>query len=190
MKHRTFGRYIAVVTILLTAETLAAQEVKTTTSHSAGGTVVRVETTLAQAPQETWRWLATEKGLQCWAAPIVRLDLRIGGKLETNYDAKASIGGPGTITLGILNFVEAEFLTFKVKLNDAFSEVLQAEDDNLQEVIRLERLPNGGTRIVSTMIGWGGDPEWAKVVEFFAKGNEASYKGLVKCAAGTQTSLK
>jgi uncharacterized protein YndB with AHSA1/START domain len=191
------GKYLKITSLLgvslalLSANTLSAQEVKTTTSHSsAGGTVVRVETTLSQSPQEVWRWFATEKGLQCWAAPLIRLDLRIGGKLETNYNAKASIGGPGTITLGIVNFVEAEFLTFKVKLNDAFSEVLQAEDDNLQEVIRLERLPNGGTRIVSTMIGWGSGADWDRAAEFFAKGNEASYKDLAKCAVGAQTATK
>jgi uncharacterized protein YndB with AHSA1/START domain len=180
-----------VAALLLSTTTLMAQEVKTTTSHSlTGGTVVRVEGTVAQSPQEVWKFFSTEKGLRCWAAPVVRLDLRIGGKLETNYDAKSSIGGPGTITLGIVNFVEAEFLTFKVKLNDSFSEVLQAEDDHLQEVVRFEKLPSGGTRIISTMIGWGTDPEWSKVVDFFAKGNETSYKDLAKCAAGTQTVTK
>lgn len=177
----------AAVAILLAATTIAAQDVKTTTTRSsAGDTVVRVEGTLAQSPQEVWRLFATEKGLQCWVAPVVRLDMRIGGKIETNYDAKASIGGPGTITLGIVNYVAAEFLTLKVKLNDAFSKTLQAEDGNLQEVIRLEKLPGGGTRVISTMIGWGTGPEWDQAALFFAKGNAASYKSLAKCAAGRQ----
>ena len=180
-----------VAVLMLAATTIAAQDVKTTTSHSASGaTVVRVETTLAQSPQEVWKWFATEKGLQCWAAPVVRLDLRIGGKLETNYNTKSSIGGPGTISLGIINYVDAEFLTFKVNLNDAFSQALQAEDGNLQEVIRFDKLPGGGTRIISTMIGWGAGPEWDRVAGFFAKGNEASYKSLAKCAIDTPAPIK
>jgi uncharacterized protein YndB with AHSA1/START domain len=184
------NRFVAAV-LLLAASTLAAQDVKTTTTHSStGDIVVRVEGTVAQSPQAVWRLFSTEKGLQCWVAPVVRLDMRIGGKIETNYDAKASIGGPGTITLGIVNYVEAEFLTLKVKLNDAFSKAIQAEDGNLQEVIRLEKLPGGGTRIISTMIGWGSGPEWARAAEFFAKGNEASYKDLAKCAAHAQSLLK
>jgi len=132
-----------------------------------------------------WKWFSTEEGLKCWVAPLVKLDLRIGGKLQSNYDAKSSIGAAGTITLGITNYVDAELITFKVSLNDSFSELLQAEDGNLQEVIRLDTLPNGGTRVISTMVGWGIGPEWDRAADFFVKGNAYSYKILAQCVDGT-----
>ncbi len=127
--------------------------------------------------------MATENGLRCWAAPLVRLDLRIGGSLQSNYNKNATIGDPGTISLGIVNYVENEIMTYRVRLNDEFSAQLRSEDGNLQEIIQLLRLRNGGTRLVSTMVGWGKGAEWDKAVAFFAKGNEFSYKELAKCVA-------
>lgn len=97
---------------------------------------------------------------------------------------RTTSGGAGTISLGIVNYVDNELITFKVNLNDAFSEKLRSEDDRLQEVIQLQRLPNGGTRVVSMMLGWGTGAEWDKAIAFFAKGNEWSYKNLAKCVGG------
>jgi hypothetical protein len=162
----------------------AAQDVKTTTTRTTSGErVVRVETTLRQTPETTWKWFSAEEGLKCWVAPLVRLDLRTGGVLETNYDKSSAIGGAGTISLRILNYVENEVMTFKVKLNEAFSERLQSEDDNLQEVIQLQRLPNGTTCLVSSMVCCGSGADWDRAITFFARGNEWSYKELAKCAA-------
>jgi uncharacterized protein YndB with AHSA1/START domain len=159
-----------------------AQEVTTTTLRTASGErVVRVETVLRQPPEAVWKAFATEQGLRCWVAPVVRLDLRTGGSLTTNYDKGAAIGDAGTISLGILNYVENEEITYKVKLTDAFAERLRAEDGNLQEVVQLQRLADGGTKVVSSMVGWGNGEEWEKIFAFFAKGNEWTYKNLAKC---------
>jgi uncharacterized protein YndB with AHSA1/START domain len=147
---------------------------------------VRVEATWSQSPEITWKYFATEDGLRCWAAPVVRLDLRIGGSLQSNHGKKAVIGDPGTISLGIVNYVENEIMTYRVKLNDEFSAQLRSEDGNLQEIIQLQRLRNGGTRLVSTMVGWGKGAEWDKAAAFFAKGNEWSYQQLAKCVADSK----
>jgi uncharacterized protein YndB with AHSA1/START domain len=161
-----------------------AQEVKTTTPRTASGErVVRVETTLRQSPETVWQAFATEAGLRCWAAPVIKLDLRTGGSMAANYDKNAAIGGAGTITSGILNYVENEEITYKVKLTDEFAASLRAEDGNLQEVVQLQRLGNGGTRVVSSMVGWGRGEAWDKTFDFFVKGNEWSYKNLAKCHA-------
>jgi uncharacterized protein YndB with AHSA1/START domain len=158
------------------------QEVKTTRLRAASGErVVRVETTLRQSPDTVWTAFSTEEGLRCWVAPVVRLDLRTGGSLVTNYDKAAAIGSPGTISLPILNYVEKEEITFKVKLNEAFPERLRSEDDRLQEVVQLQRLADGGTKVVSSMVGWGSGEEWDKAFEFFARGNEWTYRNLAKC---------
>lgn len=160
------------------------QEVRTSRPQTVSGErVLRVETTLQQPLERVWKAFATEEGLKCWIAPVVRLDLRTGGSLSTNYDKAATIGSPGTISLVVLNYVEDQEITFKVKLNSTFSERLQSEDGNLQEVVVFHRLPNGGTKVVSSMVGWRSGEEWDKAFEFFARGNEWSYKSLVKCFA-------
>jgi uncharacterized protein YndB with AHSA1/START domain len=160
------------------------QEVRTTRPHTVSGErVLRVETMLQQPLERVWKAFSTEEGLRCWIAPVVRLDLRTGGSLSTNYDETAAIGGPGTISLVILNYVEGEEITFRVKLNRTFSERLRSEDGNLQEVVEFRRLPGGGTKVVSSMVGWGSGEEWDKAFEFFARGNEWTYENLVKCFA-------
>lgn len=151
---------------------------------SSGERVLSVETSFAQPPSSIWNWFSNEQRLKCWIAPVVRLDLKTGGTLQTNYTKSASIGDPGTIALEILNYVEPEILTFKIKLNETFSERLRSEDGNLQEIIQLQRLPNGGTRMVSSMVGWGTGKEWDKAIAFFAQGNEWTYKNLATCVAG------
>jgi uncharacterized protein YndB with AHSA1/START domain len=151
---------------------------------ASGERAVRVDATLKQPPETTWKFFSTEDGLKCWAAPVIRLDLRIGGSLKSNYDRSASIGDAGTISLGILNYVENEVMTYKVSLNDAFSAELRSQDGNLQEIIQLQRRPDGGTHLVSSMVGWGTGAEWDKAVVFFEKGNEWSYQQLAKCVEG------
>jgi uncharacterized protein YndB with AHSA1/START domain len=175
--------------ILLAAAGVAAavaqaQTVVTHQKSASGERVLLVEATVAQPPERVWKAFATEEGARCWVAPAVQLDFRTGGSMQSNYDAKAGVGGPGTIRLGITNVIENELLTYKIKLTDSFSKQLQAEDGNLQEVVRLERQPDGGTRVVAQMLGWGTGPEWDKTYDFFARGNDWSLKQLVNCLAG------
>jgi hypothetical protein len=115
-------------------------------------------------------------------APAIRLDLRAGGSLRTNYDAKAGVDGHGAITLPILDLAPNERIVYRVKLTDNFGPQLQGEDGNLRETVQLQRLPNGGTMVVSSMAGWGKGGQWDKVYDFFTKGNEYTYKELAKCA--------
>jgi uncharacterized protein YndB with AHSA1/START domain len=177
---------IALASLMGSAAVSAASEVRASTvSMASNERAVRVEATWSQSPEITWKYFATEDGLRCWAAPVVRLDLRIGGSLQTNYDKKAAIGDAGTISLGIVNYVENELMTYRVKLNDEFPAQLRSEDGNLQEIIQLQRLRNGGTRLVSTMVGWGNGSDWDKAIAFFAKGNEWSYKQLAKCVSAS-----
>lgn len=163
-------------------ETHPWRQVNTTRPRTASGErVLRVETELRQSPETVWKAFATEEGLRCWVAPVVRLDLRTNGVLLTNYDKAAVIGGPGTISLAIVNYVENEEITFKVRLNGTFPERLQREDGRLQEVVEFQRQRDGGTKVVSSMVGWGTGEEWDKAFEFFARGNQWSYENLAKC---------
>ncbi len=169
-----------------TSVSLASEVRANIISMAPGERAVRVEATWSQSPEVTWKYFATEDGLRCWAAPVVRLDLRIGGSLQSNYNKNAVIGDPGTISLSIVNYVENEIVTYRVRLNDEFPAQLRSEDGNLQEIIQLQRLRNGGTRLVSTMVGWGKGAAWDKAAAFFAKGNEFSYKELAKCVANSK----
>lgn len=160
---------------------VSAQEVHTTNVVTdAKERVLRIEGIIPATPKEVWKSFATEEGLKKWMAPVVSLDLRVGGAVSTHYDKLASIGSPGTIRLGIVNYLEPELITYKVNLNSSFTQKARAEDQNLQEIIQIVPWTNGTTKVVSSMIGWGTGKEWDETYNFFAKGNAWTFEQLVK----------
>jgi len=183
--NRTCSSLALVVSFALSAGVRAsAEDVLTihlvTASHER---VLRIESLVPASPGEVWKAFATEEGLKKWVAPVVALDLRIGGSLSTHYDPKASIGSPGTIRLGIVNYLEGQLMTYKINLTSSFSAKLRAEDQNLQEVIQIAPWTNGTTKVISSMVGWGTGKDWDDTYDFFAKGNAWTYRQLVKCFA-------
>jgi uncharacterized protein YndB with AHSA1/START domain len=170
------------ITLIFVINTsVIAQEVRNTSyTTKSGEKALRIETVVSASTQEVWDAFTTPAGITGWIAPVAKLDLRVGGTLSTHYDKKAVIGDPGTIRLQIINYLEGELITFKVNLNESFAKSLQEEDDNLQEIVQIVSLGKGRTKIISTMIGWGTGKDWDDAYKFFVKGNEWSYKGLMK----------
>ena len=160
---------------------LLAQDVKNTSYiSSTGEKVLRIESTVRARREEVWNLFASEQGLRKWIAPVVSLDLRVGGQILTNYDSAKSVSDLGTIRLPILNYLEFEMITLKVILNEHFAHSVRDEDQNLQEIIQLVDAGNGQTKIVSSMIGWGKGAEWERTYDFFARGNEWTMRNLTK----------
>ena len=99
---------------------------------------------------EMWEAIATEEGMKTWMVPVARLDLTIGGTVQTNYNPNSKIGDEGTIPLGIINYIPNEMLIYKVVLNNVFPKKCRDEDKNLQEIIQLKPLANNKTKVIST----------------------------------------
>ena len=164
-----------------TGLTASAQEVHTTNVVTeTKERVLRIESIVPASPTEVWKAFATEDGLRKWIAPVVALDLRIGGTLSTHYDQTATIGSPGTIRLEIVHYLEGELMTYRVHLTSSFNPKVRAEDQNLQEIIQIVPWTNGTTKVISSMVGWGTGAEWDKTYSFFAKGNAWTYRQLSK----------
>lgn len=180
MRDITKSTVKALLLFLLFPVLTAAQTVQNTSSQArARERVLRIEAIVPNSREEVWAAFATVEGLRRWVAPVVALDLRAGGSLLTHYDERAEIGSAGTIETTILNYLEAELITFKVNLNESFSDKLRSEDSNLQEIVQFTALDDGGTKLISTMVGWGTGPDWDEVYDFFARGNEWTYRQLV-----------
>ena len=176
---------IAVVFLSLPASGTSVEAVRnTSTTTQNGEKVLRIETIVPASSEEVWRTLATEDGWKAWAAPVVVVDFRIGGTISSHYDATARIGSPGTIQLGIVNYLEREMITFKVKLTAQFPEKTRAEDQNLQEIVQIIPIDSAHTHVISSMVGWGTGQDWDEVYKFFAKGNESSYQQLFNFLSG------
>ncbi len=157
-------------------------QIVTNTSYVApsGEKVLRLEMIVPIDKKTAWQYFTKDELLQKWIAPLVQIDLKTGGSLITNYNKNASLNDSSSIRLGIINYLEEELLTLKVKLNDNFSQKIQNEDGNLQELIQFEDTGDGKTKIISSMIGWGKGEDWDKAYDFFVKGNKWTYEELIK----------
>lgn len=129
---------------------------------------------------ETWKLFTTEEGLKKWIAPVVKIDMKVGGSILTNYDKSKSIEDSSSIKLNIINYLQQEMLTLKVNLNNNFPLSAKKEDKNLQEVLQFIAVGEDKTKIISTMIGWGQGSDWDKVYSFFERGNKWTYEEILK----------
>ena len=144
-----------------------------------GERFLRFEIIVNTNVDETWKIIATEEGIKKWMAPVAALDLRTGGALKTNYNETSKIDDKGTITLGIINYLPYEIITYKITLNELFAEKCRKEDKNLQHIIQIKSLGQNKTKIISTMVGWGQGHEWDEAYSFFEKGNEWTFQKLL-----------
>jgi Activator of Hsp90 ATPase homolog 1-like protein len=179
VKHAMRCAALVVIVGLFPAMVSAQDVTNTLFVTPTGEKVLRIVSTIPVDKHEAWKWFTTAEGLKKWIAPVAAINFRVGGHILTNYDRTKTVRDRGTIRLPIINYLNEEMITLKVKLNDKFPAKAQREDGNLQEIIQLEDLGNGRTRITSSMIGWGVGPEWDKTYAFFVSGNTWTYQQLV-----------
>ena len=159
----------------------AGQEVRNTSYITKSGErVLRIETDVPVSTEEVWKAWTIPQELSKWIAPVVKIDLKIGGTISTNYHQKAAIGAPGTIRLPIITYIEKQLIALKVNLNEKFPKSTRDEDHNLQEIVQIVDLGDGKTKVVSSMVGWGTGKDWDQTYDFFARGNEWTYRQLAK----------
>ena len=169
----------AILVAAVLAQSAAAQEIRNTSYVTKSGErVLRIETVVPASIENVWKAWTVPQELSRWIAPVVAIDLKIGGTISTNYDEKSTIGTAGTIQLPIINYLEKQIITLKVNLNESFPKKVRDEDHNLQEIVQIVDLGNGKTKIVSSMVGWGTGKDWNQTYDFFARGNEWTYRQL------------
>ncbi|MGC2467297.1 MAG: SRPBCC domain-containing protein [Candidatus Acidiferrum sp.] len=180
------GRILASTIVMaavlaLSVPITAAQEVRNTSYvNKSGERVLRIETIVPGSTEDVWQAWTTPQELGRWIAPVVAIDLKIGGAISTNYDQKAVMGAAGTIRLLIINYIGKQLVTLKVNLNEKFPKITRDGDQNLQEIVQIVDLGDGRTKVVSSMVGWGTGKDWDQTYNFFARGNEWTYRQLAK----------
>ncbi|TDH28056.1 hypothetical protein EXU57_06225 [Segetibacter sp. 3557_3] len=167
--------------LLLIAATTVCQQVKNTSyTNQAGEKLLRLEFLLPLNIKSAWELFTKNEKLKTWIAPVVHIDLKTGGYMLTNYDTSKNLSDSTSIRLGIVNFLDQELITLKVKLNNFFPPAVRNSDGNLQELIQFRKTGENQTRIISTMVGFGTGKEWNDTYNFFVKGNIWTYEQLLK----------
>ena len=172
--------FLVIILGHLISNNLNAQVANTSYVTQSGEKVLQLSIIVPINIKETWKLFTTDEGLKKWIAPVAKIDMKIGGSIRTNYDKNKTVDDSTSIKLDIINYIEYEMLTLKVNLNNSFPPEAKKEDKNLQEILQFVKLDDNKTRIISTMVGWGQGSHWDKAYSFFEKGNDWTYKEILK----------
>jgi uncharacterized protein YndB with AHSA1/START domain len=133
--------------------------------------------------QRVWAAFTTKDGIASWMAPHAEIDLRVGGKMLTNYNAAGSIGDPGTIENTILSFEPLRMLSIKAtKPPESFP--FRKSIESMWSVVYFEPLPGDRTRVRAVGMGYGTDEESQKLRAFFERGNALTLQSLQRKFGG------
>jgi uncharacterized protein YndB with AHSA1/START domain len=140
---------------------------------TARGERILVQTATLEAPvAAVWDAYTTVEGWRGWVVPVLEMDFRPGGLIQTHYDPEARIGDPGTNRLRVVNYVPHTLITLQADTTSNWPEFMKAEAENLYNVILFEPLSASRTRVVSYGVGYGTDQRYEEMLRFFVEANE------------------
>ena len=175
------NKYLFLLTLFLFSVNVSkAQVANTSYINKSNEKVLQLSIIVPLEVKEAWKFFTEDSKLSQWIAPIAHIELKNGGYILTNYDKTKTLSDSSSIKLGIISYLENELMILKVELNNNFTQKVQEEDQNLQEIIQFLPIAPGKTKIISSMVGWGQGKDWEKTYDFFLKGNEWTYKELYK----------
>jgi uncharacterized protein YndB with AHSA1/START domain len=147
-------------------------------SQPEASTTEQVVEGMIHAPVDAvWAALTTKRGLESWNVAHAEIDLKIGGKMLTHYDAAGRIGDPNTIENTILCFEPRRMLAIQV-LSPPEKFPFKNAIKKVWTVIYFEDAGLSLTRLRIVGNGYGDDEESRKLRSFFEKGNAYTLQKL------------
>lgn len=120
---------------------------------------------------------ATTEGFKAWAVPVAQIDLRVGGMIESNYDAAAVIGGRDNIKNEITAYVPGRLLVVRnVQAPTSFinPELFQ----RTVTILEFAAIDAENTRVTLTNPGYGSGEGFARLYSMFEWADAYSLAGL------------
>lgn len=142
-----------------------------------------VATAEIEAPvAEVWNAFTTSEGLRRWWAPLVEIELVIGGAISSSFDPGGSFGDEGTIVHTILALDPGRMIALRpTGYPDAFpfAEAMRAT----WTVFYLEELSPARTRITIVGLGYTDGDDSQKLRAFFEPANAELMRRLAAALA-------
>lgn len=124
-----------------------------------------------------WDSFTSADSIKSWMAPHADIDLRVGGKLRTNYNPDGVLGDSGTIENTILSFEPLRMLSIKATKPPA-DFPFKGSLDAMWSVIYFETAGPQLTRLRIVGMGYDESAESQKLRDFFERGNALTLKKL------------
>ena len=148
-------------------------------ARSAGQDAIAVEGVVDAPVATVWKAWTTSAGLMAWLAPHADIDLKVGGLMRTNYDAKGKLGDASSIENRILSFEPERMLSIQVSKAPA-DFPFRTRVGQMWTVLYLNPVAQGRTSVRIVAMGFGNDDESQQMKEFFERGNAYTVEELQK----------
>ncbi len=146
-----------------------------------GGERVLQLATVVEAPvAQAWAAFTTEPGFTAWAVPLARIDLRVGGSIETSYDPKVPLGSKQTIRNEIVALVPERLLVMRNVQAPPGVPFDVAIFQSTQTALWFEPLDASHTRLTLVAGHFLAGPAYDGVMKFFQAGNAYTFGELRK----------
>lgn len=163
----------------LAAQVAAPRPVESTSWVAADGTrTLRHSTVVRAAPAAVWDVFTTTPGYASWAAPVARVDFRLGGEFETSYAKDGAMGSPGNIRNEIVAYVPQRMVALRNRQAPPDVPFDAKAFQALHTVLSFDDLGGGYTRVTVEVPGLKDDPAHAAIAKFFDWGNAATLVAL------------
>ncbi len=120
---------------------------------------------------DVWALFSSEEGLRRWMAPLVELDLRVGGTIRSNYHADGVIGDADTIVNTILAYEPERMLSIKATNPPQDLKWADAIKDTWS-VFYFEAIDDDRTLVRCHGLGYADTEDSQEMFDFFERGNE------------------
>ncbi|HEV2690158.1 MAG TPA: SRPBCC domain-containing protein [Bryobacteraceae bacterium] len=144
-----------------------------------GERVLRHEILVNANLAEVWNALTTSAGLMSFMAAAVRVELKTGGRFDSNYRVGGKPDDQDAIHNQVLNYIPMEMFSIKVGLTKQFP-ARPREAGTLFAVLNLRDAGNKQVLVTESMLGWGAGEDWNQVYNFFDRGNAYTLAELAK----------
>jgi uncharacterized protein YndB with AHSA1/START domain len=142
-----------------------------------GDRAIQLSIDVPAAPHAVFAAFSTSEGFSSWAVPVTKVDFRIGGSMESSYDASAKIGDPNNIRNQILAYVPDRLLVIRnVQTPAGFPtpELFQ----RTVTIIEFTPVGDAQTRVRITNAGYGKDKGFDVLYRNFEWGDAYSLAEL------------
>ena len=142
-----------------------------------GDRAIQLSIDVPAAVHDVYAAFTTTAGFSSWAVPVTQVELRVGGMMESSYDANAKIGDPDNIRNEIIAYVPERLLVIR---NDHAPSALQYAElfQRTVTVIEFAALDERHTRVTMTNAGYGAGEGFAKLYHNFEWGDAYSLAQL------------
>ena len=149
----------------------------TSFTEPSGDRAIQLSIDVPAAVHDVYAAYTTTKGFSSWAVPVTQVELRVGGIMESSYDATAKIGDRNNIRNEIIAYVPERLVV--IRNVHAPSTLPDAElFQRTVTVIEFAALDDHHTRVTMTNAGYGAGEGFARLYRNFEWGDAYSLAQL------------